>query len=93
MRLIDADELKEEMLEESDWWENADVWVAHNVIDKAPTVVPAKRGEWVEDICYEEVIICNACGNEAYFDLDKGTYINFDYCPNCGAKMESDDKE
>ena len=47
MRLIDADELKEAMLEESDWWENADVWVAHNVIDKAPTVVPAKRGKWL----------------------------------------------
>ena len=45
------------------------------------------HGEWVEDICCDEVIICNACGNEAYFDLDEGTYIEFDYCPFCGAKM------
>jgi hypothetical protein len=45
MRLIDADELKEAMLEESDWWENADVWVAHNVIDKAPTIEPVQRCE------------------------------------------------
>lgn len=45
MRLIDADELKEAMLEESDWWENADVWVARNVIDQAPTIELVNRGE------------------------------------------------
>lgn len=65
-----------------------------DVISHQPTVDPVKRGEWVEDICCDGRFICNSCGNEAYFDLDEGTYILkyilFDYCPFCGAKMGGD---
>ena len=60
------------------------------VVEHCPTVDPIKHGEWVEDICCDGIFICNSCGNEAYFDLDEGTYILFDYCPFCGAKMGGD---
>ena len=83
MRLIDADELKEAMLEESDWWENADVWVAHDVIAKTPTVEPVKRGKWLS-ICNNEGNECSECGYK-YFGS------RYKYCPCCGAKMDGDD--
>lgn len=54
---------------------------------------PVERGAWVEDINCNDILMCNACGNEAYFDLDEGTYVLFDYCPNCGAKMDAEDGE
>lgn len=82
MRLIDADELKEDMLEESDWWENADVWVAHNVIDNAPTIEPIKRGKWINQSPFDWK--CSACG----FEVEQ--YCDHNCCPNCGAKMVGD---
>ena len=84
MRLIDADELKEAMLAESDWWENADVWVAHNVIDQAPTIELVKCGKWIS-ICNSDGNECSVCGHK-YFG---GLYA---FCPCCGAKMESDNE-
>lgn len=61
------------------------------IINEQSTIEPVNRGRWVEDICCNDIVMCNACGNEAYFDLDVGTYILFDYCPHCGAKMGGDD--
>lgn len=82
MRLIDADELKEAMLEESDWWENADVWVAHNVIDKAPTVVPAKCGKWEKIPQGCRWWICTQCNHII------NRVVLPSYCECCGSKME-----
>jgi hypothetical protein len=68
-------------------------------IDSAPVV----HGEWIDglDIPKEErerhpyVYLhgekyCSACYKEAYFDTDYGQQF-FDYCPNCGAKMDGGD--
>lgn len=100
-RLIDADKLMEDFpirIHRYDK-EHGDLHfvlgiesVMEYINNNMPTIEPVKRGKWVEDICYDEVIICNACGNEAYFSLDAGTYMVFDYCPYCGAKMESDEE-
>ena len=86
MRLIDADELKEAMLEESDWWENADVWIAHNVIDKARTIEPVKHGKWIDD---GDCFICSNC-RKAFGFLSAKCVTNF--CPDCGADMRSGEK-
>lgn len=58
------------------------------------------RGEWVEaEIC--NGIQCNACSVCGYSPFYKGEPVlvartyNFNYCPNCGAKMDErreDDK-
>lgn len=95
-RTVDAKELIEALWKCCDEYDFEDdycngvmagITKAIKIIDEQPTVDSVKHGEWVEDICCDEVIICNACGNEAYFDLDVGTYMNFDYCPFCGARM------
>lgn len=59
---------------------------AHKIVaDLTPAdVVPVVHGKWVDaDFCgqYE----CSECGNNAV-DL-------YDFCPNCGAKMDGERKE
>lgn len=58
------------------------------LIDEQPTanVVEVVHGEWLEDIAYYDengcpciVARCSNCGE---------AYPTYNYCPNCGAKME-----
>ncbi len=69
----------------------------------AADVAPVVHGEWIDglDIPKEErekhpyVYLhgekhCSVCYQEAYFDSDYGQQL-FDYCPNCGAKMDGGD--
>lgn len=45
-----------------------------------------RRGKWVTaDDKYIDVCKCSECGTIEYFN--KG-WKKFDYCPNCGARME-----
>lgn len=85
MRLIDADEMKDE-LKDMDF-----VLTKHNVedwIDEQPTVDagPVRHGKWQpmneRNEIYGDVYMCDNCGH--------GFVIceNFHYCPNCGAKMD-----
>ena len=64
-----------------------------DIIMQQPTAETEKRGAWVEDICCDDLVMCNACGNEAYFNLDKSAYVLFDYCPWCGTKMDAEVKQ
>lgn len=98
MRLIDADAVVKDLEWQMDthnpdwsWTNSAMCYDLIEYLDKVPTVEP-KCGEWVEDITCNDLVMCNACGNEAYFDLGIGTYMEFDYCPNCGADMRGDSK-
>ncbi len=69
-------------------------------IATADDVVEVRRGKWIDglDVPKEErerhpyVYLhgekhCSVCFKEAYFDTDYGQQL-FDYCPNCGAKMD-----
>lgn len=47
-----------------------------------------KTGEWINGDC--EGGNCNICGKYYAFYPESGS---FNYCPNCGAKMESEEKE
>ena len=61
-----------------------------DVLNDAPTadVVEVRHGEWEHAGMFDDFAKCSVCGliehslNEVY---SRGTY---NYCPNCGAKMD-----
>ena len=80
--------------ERSEWGEDYDVEQILGDIEDAPSVVPTGRknrqveraeGEWIEEVgdCEGKSVryICSQCG-------DDDGWINYNYCPNCGSKME-----
>ena len=60
-------------------------------LDKMPTVdaVPVKHGEWQDKIVafYRKCSVCGCC-----VEWDKKPFLfangEYNYCPNCGAKMD-----
>lgn len=51
-------------------------------IMEAPTVDPIKRGHWIQvDKNFSYPVKCSICGEEDWYGV-------FNYCPNCGAKMD-----
>jgi hypothetical protein len=99
MRLIDADALKNALIECTPYAidpvyrntnSNIDMFTAMEILDELPTVdaMPVVRGEWVkkhDDVCfwYE----CSVCGHTPPRDEWGHTWFSV-CCPNCGAKME-----
>lgn len=57
----------------------------------AADVVERKHGRWVE--IEEEVVPCSNHWVSKYFcsECNNAVYALSPYCPNCGAKMESED--
>lgn len=49
---------------------------------------PVRRGRWKQTKAYSNIIICDECGEpfEKSNSSDK-----WNYCPNCGAKMEDEE--
>ena len=90
MRLIDADELLKHECEADRM--GAMLVIGKGYIFSAPTIesVPIVNGKWVtktRNIYYPsaapyEADYCSVCGG-------RGS-LEFAYCPNCGAKMESE---
>ncbi len=40
-----------------------------------------------------EMGVCSNCGYECSFDADTGIgYMDYNYCPNCGAKMDLEEQ-
>lgn len=66
---------------------NAD-WI-YNFIESQPTadVVEVKHGEW-ESFEIPHMMRCSECG-VSELDIHR---TKFDYCPNCGAKMDGGTK-
>ena len=96
MRLIDADALKENVPNTNvDIFENCRNcstlmdWQVKELIDKMPTIdaVEVKHGEWMDRSGGIEGAwnYCSVCGEQA-IDL-------YDFCPNCGAKMQKGEQE
>ena len=104
MRLIDIDEFEfidyswNEVLDRfSDTFDDGVMWLAEK-IDQAPTIdaVPVVHGEWILD---ERHLInnavwqyakCSVCA-DSRFSYDSAKK-NFNYCPNCGAKMDGKER-
>ena len=94
MRLIEADAL----IQKRNYAKNysPDMYViGQGYVMDAPTIdaVPVVRGEWKRDIgdrhSSGEYRYCTACGGNAFHLY--GMIRNYKYCPNCGAKMGSED--
>jgi len=51
--------------------------------------VPVVRGAWVKSDDYKGWLVCSAC-HDCYVDNAWVNGKKWRYCPNCGAKMESE---
>ena len=54
-----------------------------------------KTGKWIPDdtICEDTLYRCSNCGNVYYLNYGDVKDMGYNYCPNCGAKMESEDEK
>lgn len=96
MRLIDADALNERMYHDafeadSDMqkWDSG-CWIRYKMferaIEDAPTIEPErKKGKWIS-FCRGKVCNCSVCHKG--YDHTYEFIEEWNYCPNCGAKME-----
>lgn len=88
MRLVDADELREEILKED--YDNDTINNLLDLVDFSKTVdvEPIKHGRWFLErdpngnpYCFH----CSCCDSD-YHHI--GVTSATKYCPNCGAKMD-----
>ena len=95
-RYIDADRLEKEMYHEAfetdtdmQKWDGG-CWIRYkmfeNCIAQQPTAdaVEAVHGEWVS-VDFNK-IVCSECKH--IYNIMKNDVETFNYCPNCGAKMD-----
>lgn len=92
MRLIDADALFDSF-KQKEYFKTRTVAVisTKQVIESAPTIdaEPVRHGHWKkEPFLMGTTYRCNLCGEN--YGMPHGI---FDFCPNCGAKMDEEDKE
>ena len=68
---------------------------AARIIDQIPAadVRSVKRGKWIENAGYggwgDTIYQCSECGIE--WTCEAGISIDWNFCPNCGAKMDGGD--
>lgn len=96
MRLIDADAMRDDWLENG---ENEHVYDTNAVlesIDSQPTIeaAPVVHGRWIASGCGFDC--CSEC-RKVYADgyltaMGIKPRTQFNYCPNCGAKMDGEAK-
>ena len=55
-------------------------------IEEAPDAV--QHGRWVEDTAYDN-IACTECGH--MWNIIDNCTETFNYCPNCGARMDGEE--
>lgn len=83
-KLIDADKLKQHYA----WWDNEDKKIFDTIIDLQPDAV--RHGHWInhfDDLFPEDSSVeCSVCHEY------EGIMANDNYCPNCGAKMDEEEK-
>ncbi|MBR1750002.1 MAG: hypothetical protein IJ740_18830 [Ruminococcus sp.] len=97
MRPIDADELKNGIKQQfclacSSVYPNercgaCDAAECLRYIDDSLTIEaePVKHGRWIlSEVRDSKTLCCSICG------LDSGTIYEYNYCPNCGARMDGD---
>ena len=61
----------------------------------AADVVPVVHGKWVKAHWKNSVSCanCSICGFEAYHYDFQGVQKTYNYCPNCGAKMDGEEQD
>lgn len=91
MRLIDADVMREDWLENGQNEYVYDTNAVLDSIDEQPTIEaePVRHGEWVGG----ELGHCTCCGHEGCAsDIWDGVHGDM-FCPNCGAEMRGGTNE
>ena len=107
MRLIDADKLKQNVLDWEDCYNGfSDTYDKARIIgeiEEQPTIdaKPNKYGTWIECRCLDGIHYhkCSVCGQ---WDMESGTFTDFSYkqisfhyirryCPYCGSQMDLDE--
>lgn len=80
MRLIDADAIPENEM-------NYPAWVC---LRKQPTIdaEPVKHGRWIHTDAAASWDAKDECSVCHYATVDRINLSHFNYCPNCGAKMD-----
>lgn len=67
------------------------------LIELIRNVVPIVHGRWeiVNEDCYGSLIVkCSSCHEEWIFEVgDDMKELKYNYCPNCGAKMDGGENE
>lgn len=95
-RLIDADKLKLDIVENSIVLGGVmaiETECAKALIDIAHTIEERKKGEWIDN--GQGYHFCKSCGYFALFQTrDMKNYFEklSNFCPNCGADMREADK-
>ena len=74
-------------IEDSDWHANG---IAYE-IKRLPTAEP-KTGRWEKMEARGRVYRCNQCGNFLDFDGVNVGRGDANFCPNCGARMEGEER-
>ena len=93
MRLIDADALVAEIekLKNEEFFSGSERILLDTiltVITMSNTIDPVKHGHWIFVNDMVSYIKCSECGDDICWVNTKRPK----YCPNCGAKMDGDDK-
>ena len=57
----------------------------------AADVVPVKHGKWLHTDYALHWTAKDECSECTYHALDRDDLSHYNYCPNCGAKMDEDD--
>ena len=67
-------------------------WIRYKLFEKVIDNLPSaeRTGEWIEDGYLDLPFVCSNCGF-ALENWAEGIFYNF--CPNCGAKMERSEDE
>ena len=71
---------------------------AHKIIANLPSAEPErKHGEWLPHPHEREWDVCSVCGigckrreYEMQFGQEKFSEYSYQYCPNCGARLEQE---
>ena len=69
-------------------------WRFDEMIESLPAadVAPVRHGRWVS-VPHKLAMVCSVCNRDEpykFADIDADVY---DYCPNCGAKMDLEDSQ
>ena len=100
MRLIDGDALQEKLTKKKPGPANARYTEGFNdallrfksMIHTAPTIEPERRtGRWVK-VNGKTAINCSACYHCSWSRSFEDTVKRFNFCPNCGARMEDNNE-
>ena len=75
--------------ERAEWWRNKCYEVFEELehyrhLEEQGRLIVQKRGRWIE-ICNGKVCVCSECDEK--YDHTYDWCCEWNYCPNCGAKM------